>query len=472
MVARVLDLHYLLNGGLPLNLVGPHLRHAARRALRSNDPKRMLIVAKVIVSELLRRGDLLRVAVEGDAKSNLQLCLLKGTTQLLDLSSLGSENLPILLGRQSGETKASLPDNTRPENPPGSGLQNIDTMLRVMEDAQKFNISDPQSGETGIILESIVRLLGKFTPQFQVHIMLFEETLLGENQNLVFLAEKEGSPVNWFKAREPGHSVWIPQAKELPDAITAEQDSENFSSAVAVPLFDHLPQGKTLTSRPEAGLLFLLGSETWARDTMLKLATRLSRFVTHRWQQHSEVNKRIHIDALTGLFNKGFFEGQFELQVERAKRTETPLTLVMVDFDEFKEINDVYDHIIGDEILKMVARRLREELRRIDIICRVGGDEFALILPDTDFAAAQEVLQRLLNAPFIERVTYEGQEIDLKVTFSYGAVTLPQSGSDAFELYRKADTLLFLSKDRGRNQCHFWNNDGNHLQLLPGSTSI
>jgi len=119
----------------------------------------------------------------------------------------------------------------------------------------------------------------------------------------------------------------------------------------------------------------------------------------------------------------------------------------------------------------MVARRLQEELRRIDHVCRLGGEEFGLILPDTDFQAAQEVQQRLLNAPFREKVLFEGREIELSVTFSYGAVTFPDSGADAFELYRKADNLVYLSKDRGRNQCHFWSNDGNHLQFLPESTT-
>jgi diguanylate cyclase (GGDEF)-like protein len=114
-----------------------------------------------------------------------------------------------------------------------------------------------------------------------------------------------------------------------------------------------------------------------------------------------------------------------------------------------------------------VARRLQEELRRIDHICRIGGEEFALILPDTSQEAAQEVLGRLLDSRFATQVVYEGETIELTVTFSYGAVTFPSAGADPFELYRKADGMLFLSKDLGRNRCHFWNNDGDHIQLLP-----
>ena len=115
----------------------------------------------------------------------------------------------------------------------------------------------------------------------------------------------------------------------------------------------------------------------------------------------------------------------------------------------------------------MVARRLRYELRRIDHVCRIGGEEFALILPDTPLEAAREVMDRLVNASFSEEILHQGELIDLAVTFSFGAVTFPDAGADAFELYRKADAMLFLSKDLGRNQCHFWSSEGDHSQLLP-----
>jgi len=148
-----------------------------------------------------------------------------------------------------------------------------------------------------------------------------------------------------------------------------------------------------------------------------------------------------------------------------------PLTLVIADLDHFKKINDEHGHQIGDRTLQMVARRLQEELRRIDHICRIGGEEFALILPDTGQEAGQEVLGRLLDAAFTEQVVRDSGVLDLRVTFSYGAVTFPAAGADAFELYRKADAMLYLSKDLGRNQCHFWNPSGDHLQMLPDASS-
>lgn len=475
LVESTLDLQNLLNGGLPLEKVGPHLRHAARRALRTGDPERMLIVARIIIAELLRRGDLLRVAVEGDEGEVPQYCLVKGTTHLLDLTSLGRDITVPSMAKKPEDPAPSSEILAPVPTPPTPILGSIEPVLDAMENAQKLEIGDPRSGEAGTILESILTLLGRFTPQFRLHVMIFQDTPLPQQQNRVFILDKAGESLNWFKVREPGHAVWIPQTRELPESIKSPADGgHNFwptAVTVAVPLYGPVADGATWTSREEAGLLFVLGDENWTRDTMLRLATRLSRFVTHRWQQHSEMNKRIHVDALTGLFNKGYFHGQFGLLLERAKRSKAPLTLVIGDIDRFSDVNNTYGHLVGDQALEMVARRLQEELRRIDIICRVGGEELALILPDTDFEAAREVMTRLINAPLVVPIHHGGKPIDLKITLSYGAIIFPDSGTDADELYRKADHIMYLSKDRGRNQCHFWSTDGNHLQVVPSSES-
>jgi two-component system cell cycle response regulator len=208
-------------------------------------------------------------------------------------------------------------------------------------------------------------------------------------------------------------------------------------------------------------------ANTAGRDELLGLAERLSRFVTRRWQQQQQVNQRIHVDSLTRVFNRGYFDSQFTLELERARRSQVPLSLVIADIDHFKAINDTYGHQSGDVVLRMVARRLQEELRRIDHVCRIGGEEFALILPATSQEAALEVVGRLLESRFACQVFHAGEEKELAVTFSFGGVTFPEAGSDPFELFRKADSMLYLSKDLGRNRCHFWSSDENHHQLLP-----
>ncbi|MDX2472184.1 MAG: GGDEF domain-containing protein [Candidatus Krumholzibacteria bacterium] len=468
-------LRKLLAGELPLDRVGPHLRQAARRALRSGDPERLRLVTQVVVGELLRRGDLLRIAIEQPAAGQASagpICLLKGTNRVVDLSVLG------------GDTSSfNFPADLRPLNSPATGAQPADTpyslsdfagMLGAMEDAQDLEIGAPQSGDKSVILAGILRLLRKFTPQFRLFIMLDEAEAIHEGAQGIFQVPAEAARGNWISLRDEGHSVWIPSPGELPNHIleqtaAEEQGAFELTAAVAVPLWEPMANGTPVDQRREAGLVFVATRDDLGREPLLRLADRLARFVTRRWQHQQEVNQRIHTDSLTGVFNRAFFDSQFTLELERARRSEVPLTLVIADLDHFKKVNDELGHQIGDRALQMVARRLQEELRRIDHICRIGGEEFALILPDTGQEAGQEVLGRLLDAPFIEEVVHENRNIDLRVTFSFGAVTFPAAGSDAFELYRKADAMLYLSKDLGRNQCHFWNTLGEHVRIQPST---
>lgn len=492
-----MDLVELLNNGLPLDRVGPHLRHAVRKALRQGDRERMAIVARVVVSEMLRRGDLLRVSVQGGRANNQNLVLVNGQNQVLDLSVLGhfnqssiSQSFPseiddLELGgldmpmavKQPEEGPEKEPEKPSPAEVPAepqAGLTGLTSVLGAMEESQKMDLGDPRSSEDGVILGSILELLDKFTPQFEMQILLFKEYSLHDYHSRVFSPDQSEILAPWFENREKGHSVWLSDQNQLPQAIQnsfSDSGEGSIQTALAVPLFSHQPRGSGLVDREEAGLLFLMADQIWSQDTMLRLASRLSRFVTTRWQQHKEVSKQIHVDKLTGLFNKGYFQGQLGLLMERARRNNAPLTLVYCDIDHFKVINDTYGHHNGDKALRMVARRLQEELRRIDQVCRWGGEEFTLILPDTDVDAAMEVMQRLLNASFIETITYRQKPMDLKITLSYGVATFPDCASDQQELDRKADTIMYLSKDRGRNQCHFWSNDGNHLQMLPESSN-
>lgn len=465
-------LRRLLAGELPLDGVGPHLRQSARRALRADDPERMRLAATAIVNELVRRGDLLRIAVEepGGGQTRLRpLYLLKNSNRVVDLTAVGSE--PGTIPRPDF---LRSPDNGRNALPEGPGISGVTGMLGAMEDAQDLEIGDVHSGEKGVVLAGILRLLGKFTPQFRLYIMLDQEDPLPEDPGGVFAAPDAAPGTHWLSLRSPGQAVWIPDITELPDPVRASLDTdgdEDFvaAAAVAVPLWEPPQVGAADEEGSEAGLFFLVARDDLGREALLRLADRLTRFVTRRWQHQWEVNQRIHTDGLTGAFNRAYFDKQFTLELERARRSDVPLTLIAADLDHFKAVNDTYGHQTGDLVLQMVARRLHEELRRIDHVCRIGGEEFALILPDTGPDAAREVAMRLLDAPFTADVLREGRPETLRITFSYGVVTFPAAGSDAFELYRKADAMQYLSKDRGRNQCHFWNSRGDHLQLLPTS---
>jgi len=474
MENQELALRKLLTRDLPLDKAGPNLRHAVKRALASGDSARVLSVARTLVADLIRQNVLLRVAVEGQSGMDMSYCLLNGSERLVDISFLGQETTAAVFPNTEPR-KISVSEDPLPGTSGGASLTEFAGMLGAMEQAQDLEIGFPQSGEIGVILSSILRLLARFTPQFDLFVLLFEDEILPEGQNRVFSVSSTDLASGWLAVRKPAHSAWIPSPRELPRFIQdhAEKNPSRgeLSSAVAVPLVEPTENSSDSEAGRELGLLFLVAHEDWGKSPLLRLAKRLSRFVTRRWQHQREVNQRIHTDSLTRVYNRAFFDSQFTLELERARRSDQPLSLVICDLDHFKSINDRFLHHNGDRVLKMVARRLREELRRIDHVCRIGGEEFALILPDTSHEAAREVMDRLVKSMFTEEIIHQGELINLSVTFSYGVVTFPDAGSDAFELYRKADAMLFLSKDLGRNQCHFWSSEGDHIQLLPDSSS-
>ncbi|MDX2084022.1 MAG: GGDEF domain-containing protein [Candidatus Melainabacteria bacterium] len=166
-------------------------------------------------------------------------------------------------------------------------------------------------------------------------------------------------------------------------------------------------------------------------------------------------------DELTGLTNRRGFYDRFETEVERARRNNSTLCVAMLDVDHFKQLNDRYGHLQGDRVLQALADLLRQNVRRTDVICRFGGEEFALLLPDTPLSAAVDLLERIrrkvegLTLPVAEAKDSSGA---VKFTVSAGVVALGAGEKLALpseqlipQILAEADEQLYLAKSRGRN---------------------
>jgi diguanylate cyclase (GGDEF)-like protein len=160
---------------------------------------------------------------------------------------------------------------------------------------------------------------------------------------------------------------------------------------------------------------------------------------------HRVVEQHALTDDLTGLANRRRFSSTLQAELDRAERFGTPLALLMADLDNLKEINDRFGHAGGDEALKAFARALRDGIRKIDLAARIGGDEFALLLPQTDAEAAREVAERLRQALLSYR------DLPERLTVSFGVSCYPEAAS-AEELLVSADISLYHAKRSGRNQ--------------------
>jgi diguanylate cyclase (GGDEF)-like protein len=156
-------------------------------------------------------------------------------------------------------------------------------------------------------------------------------------------------------------------------------------------------------------------------------------------------------DGLTDLFNRHFMEISLDREVRRATRNTSELSVLMLDVDHFKKFNDTYGHEAGDSILREVAESFRQSVRAEDIICRYGGEEFVIILPETSQPAALERAEAIRKRVAELRVRFHNQALR-EITISIGVATFPQSGATLEEMLRASDRALYMAKHGGRNQ--------------------
>jgi two-component system cell cycle response regulator len=157
-------------------------------------------------------------------------------------------------------------------------------------------------------------------------------------------------------------------------------------------------------------------------------------------------------DPLTGLFNRRYMETHLGTLVEQAASRGKPISAFILDIDYFKSINDSYGHDAGDDVLREFALRIRKSIRNIDLACRYGGEEFVVVMPDTDLAIASMVAERLRRRIASEPFTIEQGAISLNVTISVGIAGMNGPTESAATILKRADQALYRAKRDGRNR--------------------
>jgi len=158
-------------------------------------------------------------------------------------------------------------------------------------------------------------------------------------------------------------------------------------------------------------------------------------------------------DALTQLSNREAYDERYMLELERWQRYKKPATLVMVDIDHFKDVNDHYGHLSGDKVLQILAKEIQKRIRKTDFVARYGGEEFVIILPETDIGVAMSVIEKMRE--MIAKLPFHFRAEEVQVTVSCGVVEFSDD-VDADGLFDRADRALYQAKSLGRNRVEAW----------------
>jgi|Deesub1362A_J573_1020465.scaffolds.fasta_scaffold02376_9 diguanylate cyclase (GGDEF)-like protein len=187
---------------------------------------------------------------------------------------------------------------------------------------------------------------------------------------------------------------------------------------------------------------------------MIKLQAALSREVSRRRVVEERLRRMASTDALTGAFNRRYFLRHAEQEVRRALRHGRSLTLMVLDLDRFKEVNDTHGHDVGDRALRRVAEACRQVMRRHDLLARMGGEEFVILLPETTLSGGQTLAERLRRV--IGDISVGGEVGEergpSRLSVSIGLSQLQPPDDDLNRLLKRADRALYQAKAQGRNQ--------------------
>lgn len=185
----------------------------------------------------------------------------------------------------------------------------------------------------------------------------------------------------------------------------------------------------------------LLGSYVKRRTIQIERA-----YVAHLEELSRRLRNLAYRDSLTDLYNHRYFYEQLSHEVERAQRYGRPVSVILLDLDHFKEVNDTYGHLMGDKLLALIGQIIKDQVRGSDIPARYGGDEFAIILPDTPRSAAEATAQKLARAIATGRTSAGQMSENLPLSTSCGVACCPDDARSVSELLQLADDRVYATK--------------------------
>ena len=327
---------------------------------------------------------------------------------------------------------------------------------RVLELYTLYNISKTLSLSLQLdeLFETAMKVIGETLNVSQYNLMLLDEAtgLLymqaihgfeDDNVRKAVLTPGEGLA---GKVLKDGNAVVVDNVSKTGEWIYHESEEPIKGSYLGVPL-----------KRPNGDPIGVVNAhknkiKSFAKDD-LRLFEAVAENVAislENARTYQRTKELSHRDDLTGLYNRRYFFVRFEREVERGKRYNRMFSLILMDLDHFKRYNDTYGHLSGDRALQEVAKALRNQIRKVDIIARYGGEEFVVVLPETHKEDALMVADKLRES--VSEIGLGAKEGGDLLTITAGVSSFPLDSTESLELIEIADKALYLGKAGGRNR--------------------
>ena len=333
--------------------------------------------------------------------------------------------------------------------------QGNQSVLSVVTD---FNQAIGAQLESPGLYRAILMKTAELAGAEQASLMIFDETsqelsikcVKGLNEKIVqSLRVKPGQGIAGL-VFETGRSLLVKNVDQDPRFTERQRARYKTKSLICVPL--RIDQRKigviNLTDKTGGG--FDENDLRLVESVASHASVALDR--TDYYKMSEDLRKISITDSLTDLYNRRFFQDRISEEIERSRRHGLSVSLIMLDIDNFKQYNDTYGHLAGDEALRLTAATIKSSVRNIDRVARYGGEEFAVILPMTEIAAARDIAERIRSGVAGRYFPDDALRATVKLTASLGIASFPLHADNLFDLVGNADKALYIAKVNGKNR--------------------
>jgi diguanylate cyclase (GGDEF)-like protein len=446
------DYQYLLTHLIPAHRLGSERRRQISSALAAADTARMRSAAVLALYDLYERQYFDQIRVSGEADQVVLTCLKNNGSYQIRLTVPPEQWKAIDPGsRPGGQAGRGLPA----VGPEGRRADPVQTTINILPDIIRSFSIDGQRESTFERLDSVLRFMPNWFRFAGCRLILVEERITtseSRGEVVEIRREKTFQDISVYDKTRRSKAIEVLNS-EGAGAVGIQRPAgmpgpESDGARVAVaPLFAHDEFWGVL--------------EVWSRadDTGPMFRDRVgiaSGMIEQIIENSVRLENLTSIDKLTGVFNRQFYDRLVRIEIERATRSGAKLSLLVLDIDDFKSINDTMGHRKGDEALVVVADLMRSNLRKIDLPFRYGGEEFTVLLPGTAETEAIRTAERLRSMieGYDEFVDRDGKRRIM--TVSIGAAVFPDQARTEDELFSRADAALYIAKRKGKNRVELY----------------